>query len=172
MSVGTPHFPDDDRKFWVGEMCFDLKRTDPTDSILVVTNPHVGTLSRLKRKDLTTYNHVTENADNRQLIGGRDLPNETRCVEAAYANSDEAGQVFVGDATYTFPSYRLARIEEPNEDGVYDGHRPMTAGVGTVIAHLARHAEEKGLQSADDVFVALMKGGFPGKALAAAADEE
>lgn len=101
-------------KFYHGQVVFDKKRSDPTDDLLVVVNPTVGTWQDL---DDETAEYVWETDVNHRF----GLTEETPMVEVAYVSAGPS-DVTIGEKTYTFPVTRLQTVTStPNSalDGCY-----------------------------------------------------
>lgn len=161
---------DDDRSFWKGEIVFDLKRTDILSDPLVVVDPEPETLEHIKHRDRDTYNAIRYNDTNVELatpcIPSDGLPLATPCIVVAYLDS-ESNDPTVESRTYTFPTFRLMRVTG-GEDSALPSFRPAAVAAGELIHHLEDAAEDGGINSADDLHVALMEADVDGEVVAAA----
>jgi len=160
----------DDRLFWYGELAFDRKRTTITDDPVIVVDPERRTLRQIRDDDHSTYKDVAGNTTNCRLNGGNQLPLDTNCIEVAYIDSHH-DQPVVSSASYTFPTFRLRRLDTYHGSPMPE-YRPMTFALGRLVSVLKERAEREGIDSADELLVELMDAGVDGEILAAAVSEE
>lgn len=157
----------DDRSFWRGEIVFDRRRTDILSDPLVVVDAELVTLAHLRHRDRKTYNAVKHNDTNKQLNRGHELPPETRCVRCSFLDAREDRPV-VETQSYTYPTFRLARLYA-SDDASIPPFRPTMLAAAELIHHLEDAADNGGINSADELQVALMDADVDGEIIAAAA---
>jgi hypothetical protein len=161
---------DDDRSFWTGEIVFDRKRTDILSDPLVVVDPEPRTLEHIKHRDKETYKAVKYNDTNLDLMGktvrSEGLPLATPCITVSYLDSD-SNKPTVEGRTYTFPTFRLMRVTG-DEKSSLPAFRPTMLAAAELIHQLEDAAEDGGINSVDDLHVALMEADVDGEIIAAA----
>jgi len=155
----------DERQFAMGEPCFDAARSDILSDPLIVVEAEAVPLRSLPRED---YTAVKYNERNKELNGGDALPEETSCVKCAYIYADD-GQPGVSNSNYTFPTFRLKRIRI-SEDRSLPSFRPPTLTAAKLIQHLETAVEDGGINSREDLQVALMEADLDGEVIAAAVE--
>lgn len=155
----------DDRKFWRGEVVYDAKRTDILDDPLIVVDPDIVRLGTLSGKDHST---VKYNETNKKMNDGQPLPDSTRCVKCSFLGEND-GQPVVGNNTYTYPTFRLMRVTGTDKSSI-PPFRPTMLAAAELIHHLEDAVEDGGINSTDELQVALMDANIDGQIIAAAAE--
>lgn len=155
----------DDRRFWRGEVVYDRKRTDILDDPLVIVDPDVVELGDLDNK---TREQVKYNKTNKRMNGGRKLPEDTRCVRCSFLTERERRPT-VESRVYTYPTFRLLRLTG-NEKSSIPPFRPTMLAAAELIHHLEGSVAEGGIDSREELQVALMEAGLDGEVIAAAAE--
>lgn len=147
--------------FYAGEVVFDKKRTDPTDDLLVVVAPNVGTVETL---DGETRRKVKHNDTNVELNGGRPVDDSEQCVAAAYISNGDHQKPSLGDTVYTFPEFRLETVESPHDNAI-DGYQPYQWALAKFLSELVRafDSQEFHIQSVEDLQVLCMEASIDGK---------
>jgi len=158
---------EDDRAFWKGEVVYDRKRTEILSDPLVVVDSEAVQLKHLKHRDGATYRKVKHNTTNKRMNGNRELPPETRCVKCSFLDERD-GRPVVESRSYTYPTFRLARVYADEESPI-PPFRPTMLAAAELIHHLEDAAEDGGINSADELQVALMEADVDGEIIAAAA---
>lgn len=156
---------DDDRTFWKGEVVYDRKRTDILDDALIVVGPDIVRLGTLSGEDHST---VKYNDTNKQLNDGEPLPESTRCVKCSFLGEND-GQPVVGNNIYPYPTFRLMRVTGTDESSI-PPFRPTMLAAAELIHHLEDAVEDGGINSIDELYVALMDANIDGQIIAAAAE--
>ena len=162
---------EDDRDFWVGEIVFDRNRSEILSDPLCVVGAQTIPLRDLEWKDEDTYDAVKFNTANIKMMSGdfegEGLPEETPCIEAAYIKEPDVFDVpYVSDRTYTFPTFRLARIRGSPSSEISE-NRPVTIAASGVVKMLDDYLEADGnsIENPDDLRVALMESDVDGEIL-------
>lgn len=161
---------EDERTFWRGEIVFDRKRTDILSDPLVVTDHEVQTLEQLKHTDSDTYVAVKHNDTNREMAnlttphGG--LPDDTPIVEVAFIDGSDDTPSVEG-RTYTYPTFRLMRVVG-SEDSDLPEYRPPMMSAAEIVTLVEEAIQDGGIESVDELHLALMESQIDGEVLAAA----
>ena len=159
----------DDRTFWRGEIVFDRKRTDILSDPLCVVDPEIRQLGSYK-SDAEKYRAIKHNDTNTSLanlsIPSDGLPDRTPCIDVAFLDG-ENNEPTVESRTYTYPTFRLMRVVGDEESDLPQFRPPMMAAA-QLLHQLEASVASGGIESVDDLHVAIMEAGIDGEVLAAA----